>query len=216
MALTPVVSTVTPWRAEHLFTTVAKRGRASGVTKMAVKDAIRWYRDEAKKVRSVNVNRLVHGASENRTFKRMDKSAIGEMCMFHYDAKLKDTLPYWDQVPLIFVIDDTDAKHFLGINLHYLSPYRRAKLMDALYELAEKEKDQVRRLKISYKILKSASKFAYFKPCVKSYLKTHVRSRFLYVDPKMWDTALLLPTQRFVGASNEKVWRDSNRIIRGG
>lgn len=216
MAIVPAVSVVTPWRAEHLFTTVAKTGRLAGVSKMDFKDAIQWYREQARKVRSVNVNRLVHGAAENRTFKRMDASAIGEMCIFHYDAKYKDTLPYWDQVPCVFVVDDTDPEHFLAINLHYLSPYRRAQLMNQLYTLAIKEKDKIRRLKLSYRILKGASRFAFFKPCLKSYLKSNVKSRFLYVEPKMWDTAMLLPIARFAKASENKVWRDSNKIIREG
>lgn len=182
---------------------------------MDFREAANWFRAEARKVRGVNVNRMIEGAPENRTFKRMDKSAIGEMCMFFYDAKNKKTLPYWDQVPLIFVVDDTDPAHFLGINLHYLSPFRRAQLMDALYAIAEKHDDKILRLKLSYRVLRASSKFSAFKPCLKSYLKPNVKSRFLYVPPKMWDHALLLPTQRFVGASSEKVWRDSNKIIRG-
>ena len=202
-------------RPEHLFTTVARRGRAAGVTKMDFREAVAWYREQARKVRSVNVNRLVLEAPKNRTFKRMDSSAIGEMCIFHYDAKLKAKLPYWDQVPCVFVVEDQDPKHFLGINLHYLSPFRRAQLMDALYSLAVKERDRIVRLKLSYQVLKSASRFRHFKPCLKSYLKPNVRSSFLYVEPKMWDHALLLPTQRFVGASDARVWRDSNKIAAG-
>ena len=201
---------------EHLFTTIAKRGRASGVTRMDYQQAAKWFRDEARKVRRVNVNTMINEAPANRTFKRMDSSAIGEMCMFFYDAKGKKTLPYWDQVPLIFVVDDTDPQHFNGINLHYLSPYRRAQLMDALYKIAEKHDDKIVRLKLSYKVLKASSEFSFFKPCFKSYLKSRVKSRFLYVAPKMWDHAALLPTQRFVGATAEKVWRDSNKTIRGG
>jgi hypothetical protein len=201
--------------AEHVFTTVAKKGRALGIGKMDYDGAKKWYQDQARKVRTINVNRMVHDASENRTFKRMDGTAIGEMVLFHYDAKYKATLPYWDQVPLIFVVDDQDPKHFLGINLHYLSPFRRAQLMQALYSVAEKHEDKVVKLNLSYQLLKGVSKFSYFKPCLKSYLKPNVKSRFLYIEPKMWDYALLLPTQRFVGASAEKVWRESNKIIRG-
>jgi hypothetical protein len=41
-------------------------------------------------------------------------------------------LPYWDRLPLIFPIE-IYPDGFLGINLHYLPPMYRAKLMDALY-----------------------------------------------------------------------------------
>lgn len=136
------------------------------------------------------------------------------MIMFFYDAKHKETLPYWDQFPLIFPIEMYDDG-FLGINLHYLPPLLRAKLMNALYTVAVTKKDKILKLKISYQILASAMNFSPFKPCVKRYLKGHIKSRFFYVEPTEWDMALFLPTQRFVGASDAKVWSDSRKIIKG-
>lgn len=135
------------------------------------------------------------------------------MVMFFYDAKWKDVLPYWDQFPLVYPIEMYDDG-FLGINLHYLPPILRARLMDALYTAAITRKDKIQRLRISYDILNSAAKFTPFKPCIKRYLVKHVRSRFFYVEPREWDMALLLPTQRFVGASDTKVWSDSRKIIK--
>jgi hypothetical protein len=57
------------------------------------------------------------------------------MYCFFYEAKNKDdpdVLPYWDRFPLIFPID-IKGDRLLSMNLHYLPPFHRAKLMDALY-----------------------------------------------------------------------------------
>lgn len=136
--------------------------------------------------------------------------------MFFYDAKHKKTLPYWDKFPLVFPLDFWQANdgtnRMLGINLHYLPPVFRAKLMDALYTTANNKKfDKTTQLRISYQILKSASKFRYFKPCVKEYILERVASPFMYVNPKRWDMALLLPTERFQKKSKQYVWNDSVR-----
>ena len=73
--------------------------------------------------------------------------------------------------------------------------------------------DEDTRLKISYRVLNGASKYKYFKPCVKHYLTPHVKSRFLEVYAAEWDIALFLPTERFVGAGKGKVQADSRKMI---
>lgn len=197
----------------YLFQLLAKNGRAAGIDAKTEAGVARdWYRKAAKNVAEVNVNKL-HASNQSRLFSRFGPEDIGTMIMFFYDAKLKEELPYWDQFPLIFPIQMYDDG-FLGINMHYLPPALRAKLMDALYTTAITKKDQIQRLKITYQILNAASKYDAFRPCIKRYLKNHVKSRFFYVDPKEWDMALFLPLQRFVGATDQKVWQDSRNKIR--
>jgi len=140
---------------------------------------------------------------------------VGSMYMFYYDAKHKATLPYFDRFPLIFPYKKVKGG-FMGINMHYLPLQYRAKLMDSLYDVASNTKyDESTRLKINYKILSGASQFRYFKPCVKHYLTSQVRSRFLYVYPSEWDIALFMPLERFEGATKTQVYADSRKIIRG-
>ena len=104
----------------------------------------------------------------------------------------------------------------MGINLHYLPLNFRAQLMDALYDTASNEKyDETTRLKINYNILNGASKFRYFKPCVKHYLTSQLKSRFFYIYPSEWDVALFMPLERFQGARKTQVFADSRKIIRG-
>ena len=86
--------------------------------------------------------------------------------------------------------------------------------MDALYKTATtQELDDTTRLKISYQILQQAARYRFFKPCIKRYLISHVKSRFFYVEPKEWEMALFLPLDRFVGSNKARIYRDSvNRI----
>ena len=100
------------------------------------------------------------------------------------------------------------------MNMHYL-PYRlRAQLMDALYDnLNNTRFDESTKLDISYKTLASAAKYKYFKPTIHKYLYKHVRSKFLVIDAKEWDQVLMLPVQKFVGASIQTVWSDSRKKV---
>jgi hypothetical protein len=87
--------------------------------------------------------------------------------------------------------------------------------MDNLYNTINNKKyDATTRLQISYSFLNSASRYKYFKPCVKRYLSNHVRSKYLTVEPMFWDAALMLPLANFQKASTAQVWRDSQRMVK--
>lgn len=168
-----------------------------------------WFQDQAKKVTSVNAAKLMS------TMDKTSRGGIEPGCMylFYYDPKHKATLPYYDTFPLIFPIE-MYSDRMLGINLHYLPHDMRAKLMDALWTVATGDgaKSRERKLKLSYEILKSAAKFKFFKPCIKMYLFSHLRSQFIKVDSSEWDIALFLPTERFKKASTSQVWSDSRKM----
>ena len=170
-----------------------------------------WLREQAMGVRNVsNVKALVNQQSD----RLVSQLTVGRMYMFAYDPKTKDDLPYYDKFPLIFPFRRVQGG-FYGINMHYLPHMLRARLMDNLYTLANNtNKDDTTKLRLSYQLLDSAAKFRYFKPCVKHYLNTQVKSRFLWIPANQWETALFLPLERFTGATKQQVWRDSRRMVR--
>lgn len=138
---------------------------------------------------------------------------IGRLYMFLYKPKYKDELPYYDRFPLVFPIRRV-AGGFYGLNIHYLAPRYRALLMDSLYNTISNTKfDETTRLKITYDILNSASKYRWFKPCVKHYLTPHLSSQLLYIDPKEWNLALFVPSEQFRGANKREVWQDSKEMF---
>lgn len=197
--------------ATYIFQKIAKEGRAEGIT-VGTEEARDWFRDKASEVGQVNVQREMR--NRERTFNKLVPTDIGRMYHFFYDPKHKDTLPYYDRFPLIFVMDRY-KDGFLGMNLHYLPPLFRARLMDRLYTITRN--DSIReseKLRLSYGLLSASSKFKYFQPCVKRYLSNHVRSRFLYIPAEEWDIALMLPTERFKKSKKNSVWTDSKRLTR--
>lgn len=177
-------------------------------------EAREWFRRQASMVQNIDANRFMNRAKAERFVSYIGPQNIGQMFTFWYYAKHAGELPYWDRLPLIFPIELYEDG-FLGINLHYLPPTLRAKLMDAIYKLMNNQRyDKTTRLMMTYRVLKSAAKYRYFKPCVKRYLNTQVQSRFMRIDPTEWDAALLLPTERFVKARKQRVWAESVANLR--
>lgn len=144
---------------------------------------------------------------------RIRSSSIGKMYTYMYDPKHKQRLPYYDTFPLIFVVN-VYRDGFLGINLHYLPPMLRAILMDGLSEIANNDRyNDTTKLKLSYAELTSRSNLKYYKPCVKRYLTAHVMSTYIEIPPREWIMGVFMDTQRFVGASADKVWADSRESV---
>ena len=197
-----------------IFDDILLKGIRAGQMPARNSTARTWYRDKAKEVGKVNETSFFRTADTDR-LKNSGQFKIGNMYMFYYDPKHKDTLPYYDRVPLIFPINRAQGG-FLGINFHYLPLKLRAKLMDSLYEVASNDRfDDTTKLQISYRVLNASTQYREFRPALKHYLFDHVRSKLLYVNPSEWDVALFLNIARFENATQTQVWEDSKKIIRG-
>lgn len=140
------------------------------------------------------------------------KPNIGKLYYYQYDAKLKDQLPYWDMFPVMIPIKYY-PDGWLGLNLHYLDMYNRAALMDRLIAGYSMGKREYSRLAISYQIMKGVSELKAFKPCLKRYLASHVKSQPIEIDRRDWMLAATLPLAKFQGASESKVHRDSLKAM---
>lgn len=164
-----------------------------------------WLR---AKVKDLNPTRSAMFQDKAR---QTSSSFIGHMYFFYYDPKTKDSLPYYDRFPLVIPIEPY-PDGFLGLNLHYLHPKQRIILLDKLSEYATDKRYDVRtNLKLSYDLLRRASKAFEATPCIKRYLYSHVQSRFLEIFADEWDIAALLPVSNFIGATESKVWSDSRK-----
>jgi hypothetical protein len=192
-----------------LYSELLAKGTKLGLLSGRVTEARQWFRDQAAETTIRSPARLI---TEGETL--VNKARPGFMYMFQYDPKTKQALPYYDRFPLVFPFKTT-SEGFQGINLHYLPSDYRAQLMDSLYALTNnKQYNETTKLRLSYQILESSSRFRFFKPCVKQYLNSHVKSRMLFVPAEQWDMALFLPTARFVKSSQQKVHADSRRHIK--
>lgn len=146
-----------------------------------------------------------------KTARKTRKPMIGEMCLFIYDAKGKDVLPFWDSHPLIFVIERY-PDGILGLNLHYLPPILRKKLFTALVNAFQKK--ERKRLQISYNILTAAMKSRLFAPTIKRYLYSHLKSSFVVIPQEEWDFTVTLPLARWNNSGAGKVYKDSRQKAR--
>jgi len=182
----------------------------SGGMQMRSRKAREWLR---KEVSRATLPANIRGASILRDDKRkVNRIEPGRMYFYVYDPKTKDSLPYYDKFPLVLPIERY-SDGFLGLNFHYIRPNERILLLDKLYDtLTNTRYDETTKLRVSYDILNSAARFEAFKPCIKRYLLSHVRSGIIEVGIDDWEIALMLPVDNFEGASREKVYRDSGKM----
>ena len=115
------------------------KNASKGINFNSAKEAREWYRAQAAAITNVDRNKIMYTADPFKIFQSIDttktrknfdmlngaefvtRTNVGKMYMFFYDAKYKDTLPFFDIFPLVFPIEFY-SEGFLGINLHYLPP----------------------------------------------------------------------------------------------
>lgn len=191
-----------------IFTDLLNRGRVD--LKASGLESRGWFRSKAKAISAVNPASIINGNRDST----VSSITPGFLYLYQYDAKTKEQLPYWDKYPLVFPFSPTEDG-FLGLNMHYLPHSYRAVLMDRLYDLVNNRKfDKTTKLRMSYQLLSSSSKYKYFEPCVKRYLYSHVKSRFLMIPSNEWDIALFLPLERFQKSTKTFAHADSLKLIR--
>lgn len=200
----------------YIFEPILTRGEKLGILPSMEKASSTWFRGQAAKT-VASPQRMIRADIERfRPY-----PLLGNMYLFAYDPKYKDTLPYYDRFPLVIPFEGTRTVGksgagggFYGLNLHYIPPRLRARLLDALYEYTNSDTlDEKTKFRISYNILNRVSKLKYFRPCVKQYLFSHLRSKFFHIDPKEWNMAIMLPLDRFVGSNKTTIYRESNERI---
>lgn len=181
----------------NLFKQLEIEAFRAGITPRT-KESIEWFRKKATQLR--NVNRLEIMKQEEISLRNRPKTRpFGEMYMFFYDAKYKDTLPYYDAFPLVIPMGPA-AGGFYGMNLHYLPPVIRAKALDALLQ----ENDRG-----------SEVPGKYIKPTIHRYLFSQVKSRFALVDKPEWEIATFLPMADWRGSSANNIYKDSRKKMNG-
>jgi len=182
------------------------------------KDATDWYLDKVGIKRKVDKKTKAKPISPTDFIKGKQgikaDPIVGQLFVFYYDAKHKKTLPYWDMFPMTMVIEMYDDG-FLGLNIHYLPPVLRMRLMGLIMGTMKAPKlSREAKAKITYQIIKRTASFAIAKPAIKRYLTGHIKSRVIRVKPTEWQNAALLPIDMFQKADRKKVWADTIKALR--
>jgi hypothetical protein len=195
----------------EIFKELSAEAFKAGITPKT-KESIKWFTQKAKALGKITKRNQLMREEEVELRSRF---LPGQMVMYFYDPKLKDVLPYYDRFPLTIIIDKAPGG-FYGLNLHYLPPLLRGKLLDSLINdtpTNNQKNDETTRLELNYQKLKTAAKYKFFKPAFKHYLTDHVRSKFALVSPPEWEIAAFLPMADWGKGSQGKVWRDSRSMI---
>ena len=170
-----------------------------------------WYRNAVRRLAlrvDDNPERLIRdeiqdrmGAEEQEDSNQIRRYAVsGHMYLFEYKAKTAQKLPFYDQFPLVYVIKAT-RNEFWGLNLHYMSPKRRAWVMKRLMD----------------------GRIDAPRNCFHKYITSHVDGFLLDLAAEEWATAMLLPIETFVKRTRgrpgeqsypkEVVWDETNETF---
>ena len=141
-----------------------------------------------------------------------NRQRMGHIYLYRYLPLHRATLPFYDQYPVVIMVEKKQDG-FLGLNLHYLPFAFRATLMDRLLPFKTGE-DDMAKLRVTYNILSNYTKLRFYKPCLKHYLNSQIRTKLVHVDVSDWESALFLPLQQFRKKTETTVYRDSLRQIR--
>lgn len=139
----------------------------------------------------------------------------GRLYAFVYDAKHKDTLPFWDKYPLIIFLGVSKSSVagttlFHGLNLHYIPPKARQQFLEELLKNYSNTStvNSNTSLKIDWSKVKG---FNGADKMIKAYLPPNVKGKFVEIKPDDWSNAVLLPLQQFVSKgkrfASTKVWK---------
>jgi len=165
-----------------------------------------WYQKTVRNVASgVNAPNEVFGSDLGEYVSQLD---VGQMYAFRYDPFHKETLPYYDKFPLVIIAEPLPTG-FSGINLHYLPPLVRARLLGKLMDASDLEIDVRSKLNAQWSFIRNFSRFPECRGSVKKYLTSQVQSRMYKVNPVHWKSAIFLDTHDFVGAQTSHIWRET-------
>ena len=167
----------------------------------------RWYMD---KIRKLGIGSMKAPNAMKTDIGEFTTAVYpGDMYLFMYDPKLKETLPFYDNFPLVIPFRKL-PDGFIGLNLHYISPMLRLKLLGRLLEYTnDKSLTETTRFKLRWKLLDNASRFPGVHACVKRYLYSNINSRLFKIHPEDWKKTIMLPIDSFQKASRQAVYTDS-------
>lgn len=169
--------------------------------------SFRWYQDMIRKLGLTSI-----------TPQKVMKSDIGEMVtnvipgnmyLFMYDPKTADKLPFYDTLPVVVMFRKVQDG-FYGLNLHYLPPMMRMRLLDRMMEVVNDEAlGENTKMMVTWKLLSNVSRYPGANVAVKRYLYNQISSRIMRIYPKDWRKTIMLPIDNFEKASRNQVFNDT-------
>lgn len=156
--------------------------------RMRSEESLKFFREYSyKQLQSINTIQALTETQETQIVNSKRGISPGDIVCFNYSPLYAKKIPYYDKTPLLLPIGFT-SQGFNGLNLHYLKPADRAKLLDIIYKQDKNIMGYMHAL----------AQTPYYKPAFKQYLYSRMRSKVHIFDRQHWDMAIYLPLARFV------------------
>lgn len=121
---------------------------------------------------------------------------VGKLIYFHYLAKYRNILNYWDKYPLALIYKQ-DRTHLYGLNFHYVPPDIRFTILESLVNSVQFLPNDRAYFKLTYQKMSQLSTIKFIKPCVKTYIFKNMTPPRV-VKPQYWFNAIYLPNAQWV------------------
>lgn len=198
--------------AQKVFTKMAEdlqKANAANINKR-IRESIKYFseRNDAKFVDTgrANISLMTKGM----------RGAVnlepGQIFTYSYHPKHAETLPYYDRFPLILFLDVQKNGNLLGLNLHYLNPVIRSRILGKLIgTVASNVIRHDNRIKITYGMVKELAAYKPLQFAIKSYIPRNIAGKMVRIPPIAWSHAVVFPSQLFVGKSDGSIWKEAVR-----
>lgn len=144
-----------------------------------------------------------------RSGKNTTRISPGEFVIYSYDPKTKDSLPFYDTMPLILCTSIT-PKGWYGIAFHYIPPKIRLLIIKEMYKVSKMTANDNMKFKLSWQkataLGHALGQDKWMKHSIKQYLLSHVKSDIIRVKGDNIEPMLFLPLARFKKANQQQVW----------
>lgn len=176
----------------------------------SIKDKIR---NEGAAVNNKSAKWFAETIKKNIRGHSVTKPQPGKLYAYMYDAKHKDTLPFWDKFPLIVYLGlgkQGTTTLMYGLNLHYIPPKARQQFLEELLKQYANTPviSNKTRLKINWSQVKG---FAGADKMIKAYIPGNIKGALIEIKPADWANVVMLPLQQFMSKgkrySATSVWK---------
>lgn len=191
----------------NIFKTINNFAQLRGFYNKYNSAAINWYKSQVSKIQVGRMQLL----SDNQIYQH-SKPGPGHFCFFFYSAKgyQEGTLPYYDTSPMSLILGQSGGV-ISGLNWHYLRIPLRVKLFQDLLAIEGGSLSDRQKFTATYETIKAMTNL--YKPCYKNYLLNRVKSQAVWVPMDSALISIFLPVANFKGASQAKVYADSDKLI---
>lgn len=191
----------------NIFRTINNFAQLRGFYNKYNREAINWYKTQVSKIQVGRMQLL----SDNQIYQH-NKPGPGHFCFFFYSAKgyKEGTLPYYDTSPMSLILS-AHGNMVQGLNVHYLPLNLRVILFQQILAIEGGSLSNQRKFNATYETIKAMGNL--YKPCLKNYLLSNIKSQAVWVPIDSSLIATFLPVANFKGASQTKVYADSRKLI---